>query len=112
MQALLIAWLLGAASEAHAEGAGARGRDLCARGTRHHGAPIDLDVKGADLQEVFRLIADVGGVNIVVPGDVTGKATLRLRRVPWDAAACAVARAHQLTITADGNVLLVMRAAR
>jgi hypothetical protein len=85
-------------------------RDLCARGVRHHGAAIDLDVKGADIQEVFRLIADVGHVNIVVPDDVTGKVTMRLVHVAWDAAACAVAAVHRLTITVDGNVLLVMRA--
>ena len=85
-------------------------RDLCARSVRHHGAAIDLDVKGADIQEVFRLIADVGRVNLVVPDDVSGKVTMRLVRVAWDAAACAVAAVHHLTITVDGNVLLVMRA--
>jgi hypothetical protein len=87
-------------------------RDLCARGARHHGAAIDLDVKGADLQDVFRLIADAGRVNVVVPDDVAGRVTLRLRHVAWDAVACAVARLHHLTITVDGNILIVMRAAR
>lgn len=84
-------------------------RDLCARNVQHHGAPIDLDVKGADLQDVFRLIADVAHVNIVVPDDVAGKVTLRLVRVAWDAVACAVAAVHHLTISVDGNVLIVMR---
>jgi hypothetical protein len=86
------------------------GRDLCARGVRHHGAAIDLDVKGADIHDVFRLIADAGKVNLVVPDDVTGKVTLRLRHVAWDAVACAVAQLHHLTIAVDGNILLVMRA--
>jgi hypothetical protein len=87
-------------------------RELCARGVRHHGAPIDLDLKGADIHDVFRLIADVGKVNVVVPDDVTGKVTLRLVRVAWDAAACVVAAVHHLTITVDGNILLVMRTER
>ena len=107
--AVSIAIALAAAGPARADDPPA-GRDLCARGVQHHGAAIDLDVKGADLPEVFRLLADVGHVNLVVPDDVTGKVTLRLRRVAWDAAACAVARLHQLTITVDGNILLVMRA--
>jgi hypothetical protein len=93
---------------AHADREGRR--ELCARGVRHHGAPIDLNVKGADIQDVFRLIADVGNVNLVIPDDVTGKVTLRLVRVAWDAVACALAAMHRLTITVDGNILLVMRA--
>jgi hypothetical protein len=84
-------------------------RDLCSASARHHGAPIDLDLKGADLPDVFRLLADVGRVNVVVPDDVTGKVTLHLRHVAWDAAACAIAKLHHLTITVDDNILLVMR---
>ena len=84
-------------------------RDLCAAGSKHHGAAIDLDVKGADIQEVFRLIADTARVNLVVPDDVTGKVALHLRRVAWDAVACAVAKMHHLAITVDGNILIVTR---
>ena len=87
-------------------------RELCGRGVRHHGAPIDLNVKDADIHDVFRLIADAARVNLVIPDDVTGKVTLRLVRVAWDAVACAVAGVHHLTITVDGNILLVMRAPR
>ncbi|HEY0476745.1 MAG TPA: hypothetical protein VGD37_04430 [Kofleriaceae bacterium] len=87
------------------------GRDLCAHGVAHHGAAIDLDVKGADLHDVFRLLADAGRVNLVVPDDVTGKVTLRLRHVAWDAAACAVAELNHLAIAVDGNILIVTRAA-
>jgi type IV pilus assembly protein PilQ len=82
-------------------------RDMCARGARYRGATIDLDVKDADIHDVFRLLADVGNVNIVVPGDVNGKVTLRLKRVPWDQVACTVASVHKLWLTVQGNVVLV-----
>ena len=82
-------------------------RDLCRPGATFHGATIDLDVKGADIHEVFRLLADVGNINIVVPDDVAGKVTLRLKRVPWDQVACTVASVHKLSLTAQGNVVLV-----
>ena len=91
-----------AASPARAE------RELCGRGAVYRGALIDLDVTRADIHEVFRLLADVGKVNIVVPDDVKAKVTLKLRRVPWDQVACTVAAVHRLSITVDGNVLLVM----
>lgn len=76
-------------------------------GTRWHGARIDLDVKGADLQDVFRLIADVGKVSIVVAGEVSGTITLKLKGVPWDQALDVVARAKGLTLERDGNVIVV-----
>lgn len=77
--------------------------------SRYRGAVLDLDVKGADLHDVFRLLSDVGRVNIVLPDAVTGKVTMRLKRVPWDQAACTIAAVHQLVIEVDGNVLLVTR---
>jgi type II secretory pathway component GspD/PulD (secretin) len=119
MRTLLVAWWIlvvaGAPREAQAEqrddGANRDDRRaLCGRDARHRGTAIDLDVKDADIHDVFRLIADAARVNLVIPDDVTGKVTLRLLRVPWDAVACAVAAVHHLAITIDGNILLVMRA--
>ena len=77
------------------------------RGSRYHGAPVDLDLKGVDLQEVFRLLADVGKVNIVVAGEVSGTVTMKLRRVPWDQALDVVATAKNLVLERDGNIILV-----
>lgn len=79
------------------------------RGRRYGGKPIDLDVKGADLHDVFRLIADVGRVNIVVAGEVTGTITLKLSRVPWDQALDVVARAKGLAVEREGNVIVVSK---
>jgi type IV pilus assembly protein PilQ len=84
-------------------------RDMCARGARYRGASITLDVKDADIHDVMRLLADVGGVNIVVPNSVQGKVTLRLKRVPWDQVTCTVAAVHKLKVSVDGNVVLVTK---
>jgi len=81
--------------------------DLCPRNAHYRGATIDLDVKDADIHEVFRLLADTGRVNLVIPDEVSGKVTLKLHRVPWDQAACAIAATHRLSITVDGNILIV-----
>ena len=83
------------------------GAEPAAPGSRFRGAPIDLDLKGADLADVFRLIADVGHVNIVVAGEVTGTITLRLKHVPWDQALDVVARAKDLDVEREGNVIIV-----
>jgi len=99
----VAASLLGIAATAHAD------RELCGRHARYRGAPVDLDVKGADIHDVYRLLADVGRINIVVSGDIRGKVTLALRRVPWDQIACVVAATHDLFVTIDRNVVLVRK---
>lgn len=84
-------------------------RAMCSRDARYHGARIDLDVKGADIHDVMRLLADVGNVNIVVPDSVQAKVTLKLKRVPWDQVTCTIAAVHKLTVTVNGNVVLVTK---
>ena len=91
------------ASLAHAD------RDMCRRGAPHRGRPIDLDVKNADIHDVMRLLADVGGVNIVVADTVQGRVTLKLKRVAWDLVACTIASVHKLQVTARDNVVLVTK---
>lgn len=97
----LIALL--APATAHAE------RDMCRPGTKHRGAPLDLDVKDADIHDVMRLLADVGNINIVVADDVRGRVTLRLKHVAWDLVACTIASVHKLRVTVHDNVVLVKR---
>lgn len=83
--------------------------DMCRRGTQHRGAPVDLDVKNADIHDVMRLLADVGNVNIVVADSVQGKVTLKLKRVAWDLVACTIASLHKLQVTAKDNIVLVTK---
>lgn len=91
------------AGTAHAQ------RAMCKPGAKYHGAPIDLDLKDADIHDVYRLLADVGRVNIVVADTVQGKVTLRLKRVAWDLVACTIAAMHKLDVTVQDNVVLVRK---
>jgi type IV pilus assembly protein PilQ len=101
MRTLPIAILVALTGHAAAD------RDLCASGTKFRGAPVDLDVKAADIRDVFRLLADVGKVNYVITEAVVGKVTLRLKRAPWDQIACEVAKTHKLKIMVQGNILMI-----
>jgi len=103
MRALVLVMVSGFAGPALAD------RDLCAPGTRFRGAPLDLDLKAADLRDVFRLLADVGKVNLVVNDKVEGKVTLRLERVPWDQIACTIAATNKLLITVHDSILVVTK---
>jgi type II secretory pathway component HofQ len=79
------------------------------RAGRFRGRLIDIDVKDADLHNVFRLIADAGGVSIAVADDVKGTITLRLRQVPWDQALDAVVKLEKLRLEQRGDIYLVTR---
>jgi type IV pilus assembly protein PilQ len=76
---------------------------------RFRGAPIDIDVKDADLHNVFRLIAEAGGVSIAVADEVKGTITLRLRQVPWDQALDTVVKLEKLQLERHGDLYLVTR---
>src|SRR6202023_1145567 len=60
------------------------------------GHPISLDFKDGDLQDIFRLFADISGLNIVVNPGVSGKVTLKLNEVPWDQALDLILKANGL----------------
>ncbi|MFT3697288.1 MAG: hypothetical protein QM831_29365 [Kofleriaceae bacterium] len=79
--------------------------DLCAR--EHHGTAIDLDVKDADIRDVFRLLADTAHVNLVVGDTVSGRVTMKVKRVAWDAAACTIAKLHHLSMDVSDGILLI-----
>ena len=104
MRALAILALLVGVAHADDE----IGQELCTK-KNYRGPAIDLDVKDADVHDVYRLLADVGHVNIVIPDDVKAKVTLHLKRVAWQQVACTIAAVHKLKILVDGNVLMVSR---
>ncbi len=85
----------------------AQAGDLCARGRAHRGKVVELDLANAELRDVLRLLTDTANLNLVVGEAVTGKVTLKLKGVPWDAAACTLASLHHLKLELTDSILLV-----
>jgi type IV pilus assembly protein PilQ len=75
------------------------------------GHPISLDFKDGDLQDIFRLFADISGMNVVVNPGVSGKVTLKLNEVPWDQALDLILKANGLGYTLEGNVIRIAKLA-
>lgn len=79
-----------------------------ARGARHYsGRRVELDFKDADVHNILRLLAEVGGVNIVAGDDVTGSVTIRMTNVPWDQALDVILQAKGLGMVRRGNLIRV-----
>ncbi len=69
--------------------------------------PISIDFKGTDIQNVFRFLAEINHLNVVMGDDVSGTVTLRLKEVPWKQVMDIVLRTHQLGMEREGNVLRI-----
>ncbi|MHB8525069.1 MAG: type IV pilus secretin PilQ [Candidatus Acidiferrales bacterium] len=75
--------------------------------TKYTGAPISVNLKNVDLQDFFRLIHEISGLNVVVDPGVKGTLTLVLDNVPWDQALDIVLKNNDLDKQLDGNVLRI-----
>jgi len=77
--------------------------------TGYLGTPISLDFKDGDLQDIFRLFADISGLNVVVNPGVSGKVTLKLNEVPWGRALELILKTNSLGCVLEGNVIRIAR---
>src|SRR6266571_8356330 len=73
---------------------------------------VSLDVQGAEVRDVLRLLAETGGVNILTSAEVQGTVTARLLDVPWEQALAAILTLTGLAQAHQGNVILVAPAER
>ncbi len=74
---------------------------------KYTGEPIRVNFKDVDLQDFFRLIHEVSGLNVVLDPSVKGSVTLVMEDVPWDQVLDIVLRNNNLDKQLDGNVLRI-----
>jgi len=68
---------------------------------------LTIDLRDADIQNVLRLFAKEGGVNIIAGSEVSGNVTLRLDDVPLDQAFLIILQSLGLGFEVRGNVIRV-----
>ncbi|MBN2808904.1 MAG: type IV pilus secretin PilQ [Deltaproteobacteria bacterium] len=74
---------------------------------KQNNKPITVDFKGTDIQNVFRFLAEINHLNVVMGDDVNGTVTLRLKNVPWKQVMSIVLKTHQLGMESEGNVIRI-----
>lgn len=77
------------------------------RASKQDNKPISVDFKGTDIQNVFRFLAEINHLNVVMGDDVSGTVTLRLKKVPWKQVLSIVLKTHQLGMERVGNVVRI-----
>ncbi len=73
------------------------------------GGRISLDFHEGDLQDVFRLFADISGLNTVVEPGITGRVTLAVQGGPWDNALEVILLSQGLAYQINGNLLRIFK---
>ena len=71
------------------------------------GNPVSLDFKDGDYQDIFRLFADISGLNVVVQPGVQGVVTYRANKEPWDQVLERLLAPNGLVARLEGNVLWI-----
>ncbi|HWP46870.1 MAG TPA: secretin and TonB N-terminal domain-containing protein [Candidatus Limnocylindrales bacterium] len=74
---------------------------------KYRGQPITLDFKDADIRDVFRAIAEINNLNLVLHPEVRGRVTVRLINVPWDQALDVILKLHGLAVEIERNILRI-----
>ena len=91
---------------------GSTGGDTKSAAKIYTGQRISLEFKDADIKNVFRLLAEVSGKNILVTDDVNRKITVRLIEIPWDQAMDLIVDTNGLGKEEVGNVIRISTAGR
>lgn len=78
-----------------------------AAGERSLGRPVTIELKGADVRDVLKILAELGNVNIISDPSVRGEISLSLKEVPIADAVELVTRATGLAYRHVGNTLVV-----
>ncbi|CAI1108927.1 Type IV pilus biogenesis and competence protein pilQ precursor [Serratia proteamaculans] len=69
--------------------------------------PISLEFQDAPVALVLQALADYQQLNVVTAAGVGGNLTLRLDNVPWRQALTVILRMGKLSMTLEGNVMMV-----
>jgi type IV pilus secretin PilQ/predicted competence protein len=79
---------------------------------KYTGQKISLEFKDADIKNIFRLIGEISGRNILVTDDVNQKVTIRLIEIPWDQALDLIINTNGLAKEEVDNIIRISTAAR
>lgn len=71
------------------------------------GSKITVQFRDVDIVDVFRLIGEASGFNMVIGNDVSGKITLSLVDVPWDQVLDMVLTTNRLGAERNENILRI-----
>ncbi len=80
-----------------------------AQESRFGGAPLTLDLIDIPLVDFFRLMAEEGGINIVMDPEIRGTISIKVVKVPWDQILEAALTNNNLDKQIEGNLVRIAK---
>jgi type IV pilus assembly protein PilQ len=77
--------------------------------SRFGGTPLTLDLVDIPLVDFFRLMAEEGGINIVMDPQITGTISIKVVKVPWDQILEAALINNGLDKQVEGNLVRIAK---
>jgi type IV pilus secretin PilQ/predicted competence protein len=77
--------------------------------TRFFGQPLTLDLIDIPLVDFFRLMAEEGGINIVMDPEIKGRISIKVVKVPWDQIFEAALANNELDKQVEGTLVRIAR---
>jgi type IV pilus secretin PilQ/predicted competence protein len=77
--------------------------------SRYGGQPLTLDLIDIPLVDFFRLMAEEGGINVVMDPEIKGTISIKVVKVPWDQILEAALVNNGLDKQIDGNLVRIAR---
>jgi type IV pilus assembly protein PilQ len=74
---------------------------------RYTGERISIDLQGAEVEHVLRLISEISGYNLILDDEISGKISLKLVDIPWDQALDLVLLQRGLGMVIKGNIMRI-----
>ena len=102
----------GAAERSRRPAQAYRSRTIAEAQSQFTGEPISLDLKDADIKDVFRTISQLTGLNIVIDPEVRGTVTVQLEDVPWDQALDLILKQNSLGYVLENNIMRIATTAK
>ena len=72
---------------------------------------VSIDTRDMDLSDFFRLMANIGNMNVVLHPAVQGKVNLMVKDAPWNEVLDVVLKTHGLEKEVEGNTMRIAPAA-
>jgi type IV pilus assembly protein PilQ len=80
-----------------------------ARPANYAGQPLTLDLIDISLVDFFRLMAEEGGINVVLDPEIKGNLSIKVVKVPWDQIFDAALANNNLDKQVEGNLVRIAR---
>lgn len=81
--------------------------DFLRSNQKFSGKRISIETDDMELRDIFKLVSEEAGVNLVLADDIRGKMSLKLKSVPWDQALVMIMKAKKLGYSRSGSILRV-----